>query len=64
MSKNWKTTLLGILAGVAMTFGQMAQNRATMPGAPPLTVGTVLPGLAIAALGAFASDSKVTPPTS
>lgn len=59
---NWKTTLLGILAGLAMFFGQTVQNRAA--GGPPITLGNVLPGLAVAALGAVAKDAQPTPPTS
>lgn len=58
--KNWKTTLLGILAGVALTFGSAAQARANDPKAAPITIGNVLPGLAVAVLGALAKDSDVT----
>lgn len=52
--KNWKTTLLGVLAGVLMTFGGYADARAH--GGAPITVGNVLPGIVVAALGAAAKD--------
>lgn len=52
--KNWKTTLLGILGGAAMMFGQMANARTA--GGAPITAGNVLPGIAIAILGAVSKD--------
>src|SRR5262245_29641715 len=58
--KNWKTTLLGILAGIAMVFGSAAQARSTDPAAPPITIGNLLPGIAVAVLGAVAKDHDVT----
>jgi hypothetical protein len=58
MFKNWKTTLLGLVAAVTLTFGTMAQNRAQNPGAAPITTGNVLPAIAIAALGAVARDAS------
>lgn len=57
-AKNWKTTLLGILAGVALTFAQATQAKQLNPNAPPVTMGTTLPGIAIAILGAVAGDAK------
>jgi hypothetical protein len=52
--KNWKTTLLGILGGASLMFGQMANAR--QAGGPPITAGNVLPGIAMAILGAVAKD--------
>lgn len=52
--RNWKTTLLGILAAIAMTGGQAIQNRSQ--GGAPLTLGNLIPAVAVAALGAAAKD--------
>jgi drug/metabolite transporter (DMT)-like permease len=56
MFKNWKTSLLGIVAAVCMVFGTAAQNRVNNPSAPPITAGNVLPAVVVAALGAAAKD--------
>ena len=60
MFKNWKTTLLGILAAVTMVFGSAVGNRTANPAAPPITAGNVLPAIFVAALGAVAKDHNVT----
>ncbi len=59
--KNWKTTLAGILGGLLIAFGPSVGAR--LQGdktAPPITSGNVLPGVAIAVLGALTKDSDVT----
>ena len=56
LKKNWKTTILGLLAGV----GMMAQQRMSDPTAPPFTLGNVIPGLAVIALGSLAKDGDQT----
>lgn len=62
--KSWKTTLMGLLAGLAVTVGGAVQARQVNPSAPPVTVGTILPGLAIAILGGLAKDyDKTNAPT-
>ena len=58
--KNWKTSLLGVLSGLAIFTGSVVQNRVNDPKAAPITAGNVLPALAIAALGLVAKDHDVT----
>lgn len=51
-----KTTILGLLAGIAMIWGSMINNRINNPQAPPVTIGTVLAGALMAATGAASKD--------
>lgn len=57
MTKNWKTTLLGVLGGLFMLFGPRLSGDAT---APPITIGNIGAAAAVAALGALAKDHDVT----
>ena len=62
--KSWKTTLMGILAGLAVTVGSAMQNRSTDPNSAPVTAGNLIPGIAIAILGGLAKDyDKTNSPT-
>lgn len=58
--KNWKTTLLGFVAGLAMIFGNAVTNKQADPNAPAVNVGNLLPAAVIAILGAVAKDGDVT----
>ena len=56
VTKSWKTTLLGLIAGI----GMMAGQRLTDPTAPAFTAGNVLPGIAVMLMGAVAKDGDKT----
>jgi hypothetical protein len=56
--KDWKTTLMGVLAGALMVTGGAMNNRANDPTAPPVTAGNILPAVAVAILGALAKDAN------
>lgn len=58
--KSWKTTLAGILAGVSVMVGGAVQNRQANPSAPPVTLGNVLPAVALAILGGMSKDYDKT----
>ena len=60
MRRSWKTTLAGLLGGIAILVGGAVQNRANDPNASPITAGNVLPAIAISVLGALAKDHDVT----
>lgn len=60
ISKSWKTTLAGLLLGIALTTGQIVDQRMKDPNSPPITFGNALPGIAIAVLGALSKDYDVT----
>jgi hypothetical protein len=55
--KNWKTTLGGLLVGMAMLVGPRLQGDKT---AAPVTAGNVLPAVAVAILGALSKDHDAT----
>lgn len=55
--KNWKTTLLGILGGLALMFGPRLSGDKT---APPITTSSFIQGALVAALGAVSKDHNVT----
>lgn len=62
--KSWKTSLVGLLAGIAVFVGGAVQQRQSDPTAPPVTAGNLLPAIAIAALGVLAKDyDKTNSPT-
>jgi hypothetical protein len=56
--QNWRTTLLGLIAGISLMFGNIASNRVNNPTAPPITAGNTIPALAITALGILAKDAN------
>lgn len=56
--RNWKTTLIGVLGGLAMIVGQAAKARES--GGPPITLGNLAPGIALAILGAVSKDHDVS----
>jgi len=59
--KNWKTTLAGLLGGLIVALGPAIGAR--LQGdktAPPITAQNVLPGIALAVLGALTKDKDVT----
>ena len=58
--QNWKTTLVGILGGLAVLWGGAIQNRQANPSAPPVTLGTLAPAAVVAILGGLAKDHDVT----
>lgn len=53
-ARNWKTTLLGILAGVLMLGHNIVQDRVN--GGAPITIGNTLPAVAVALLGIATKD--------
>ena len=59
MKKNWKTSLAGVLGGLIIALGPgvgaRLQGDTTKP---PITIGTTLPGIAIALLGLTATTSS------
>lgn len=55
--KNWKTSLLGVLGGLAILFGPRLQGD---PNAPPITLGNIGQAAAITLLGIAAKDHDVT----
>ena len=58
---NFKTTLAGLIGGLLITFGPSVGARLKgQADAPPITTGNLLPGIALAILGAFAKDHDVT----
>ena len=58
--KSWKTTLLGILSGLAILIGGAIQQKQADPKAPPVTFGNIAPAIAVSLLGYFAKDHDVT----
>lgn len=56
--KNWKTTLLGALAGLAMLFGNAVQSRQS--GGAPITIGNLLGPAMVTLLGLVSKDHNVT----
>lgn len=54
---NWKTSLLGLIAGLMVLIGSTLQAREVDPSTPPVTLGNILPAVAIAALGLSAKDA-------
>ena len=61
MRGNWKTSLAGILGGLLIALGPSVGAR--LQGdqtAPPITIGTLGPAIAIAVLGFLSKDSDVT----
>lgn len=55
--KNWKTTLFGIIGGLAVLFGPRLQGNTE---APAITVSNVLEAAAVIGLGVAAKDKNVT----
>ena len=61
MRKNWKTSLAGIVGGLLIAVGpQVGARLQGSPGAPPITLNSVITGAAVAALGLGAKDGDVT----
>ena len=61
MKKNWKTSLFGIIGGLLIAVGpQVGARLQGTPGAPPITLNSVLVGAALAAVGIGAKDHDVT----
>ena len=58
MKRSWKTSLLGIVGGLAMIFGQAAQDRSN--GGVPITFGNLAGPITVMALGLLAKDHDVT----
>lgn len=54
--KNWKTTLFGVIGGLATLFGPHLQGGA----GPAVTIGNVVTAGALILLGLVAKDSNVT----
>lgn len=55
--KNWKTTLLGFLGGMAMLFGPRLNGDTT---APAITLGNAAQAAVMVLLGLAAKDHDVT----
>ncbi len=58
--KNWKSTLMGFLAGTAVLVGSAYQNKQLNPTAPPVTAGNLIPSLVLMAWGLVQKDHDVT----
>ena len=58
--KNWKTALLGIITAVGMIANSAVENRRINPNAPPITIGNLWPGIAMAIFGMLSKDHDVT----
>ena len=58
--KNWKTTLLGLLAGTMMMVGGAIKEKQANPNASPVTFGNLAPAIALAALGLASKDHDST----
>lgn len=54
--KNWKTTVMGWLAGALLLVGGAMENRAANPNAPAVTFHNLFAAAAVAALGSVAKD--------
>ena len=54
MIKNWKSTLMSILAAVLYVIGSAADHRAA--GGPAINFNNLAPAIGIAAIGALAKD--------
>ena len=54
---SWKTTLIGLFAGLLFMFGTTMQAREIDPSTPPITLGNTLPAIGIALIGALAKDA-------
>lgn len=60
-AKNWKTTLTGIIGGLLLALGPMLGGRLSGDrNQPPITIGNVLTGIAVAAMGINSKDRDVT----
>ncbi len=55
--KNWKTSLFGLLGGLAVMFGPRLQGDT---GAPAITLEHVVQAAAILGIGLSAKDHNVT----
>lgn len=51
--KSWQSSAAGYAAAVAMVVGEAYQRKIEDPKAPPITVNSVLPAVAVAVLSRF-----------
>lgn len=51
--KNWKTSLAGFVFGLALMFGPRLEGQ---PNQPPITIASVIQGVAALAVGVLSKD--------
>ncbi len=60
VGRSWKTSLMGYLAAILIAAAPTIQARLDDRTAPPVTVASLAPALAIAMLGRLAKDNDKT----